>query len=663
MKKNLSAYAVIASFAGLFAATSNAQEVVKDTSYLLRPVVVSATKTPAPDANLSQSVTVLYGDDLRARGVTRVTDALGEVPGAAVVQSGSFGSVTSLFLRGGESRYTKVLIDGVPVNASGGFFDLSHLTTDNIDRIEVVRGPASVVYGADAVSGVIQIFTKRGDPGIDLLEHSASVRGGSYGSRDADVSLEHGGMRAAFTLGGGLHSSDGLVPFNNQYKNGTLSGSVRGSKPHFGDLLLTSRYTAADYHYPQDYTSAPVDSNSHRVQHRLTVAADWSRNLSRTAQAHLLLGSNEVSDLTEDVAVPFGATAPNHSLSLSHGFRRTAEARVAYALPFEATVTSGVEYQLEKERSGNRAGSVGSTPSPTDGFVADRHNVAYYTELLGTAPGRVSYNLSGRVDDNSDYGAINSYRLGTSIPVVGRLRVRGSLATAFNAPAFNQLRATTYTVASPDLQPERSRSWEIGFEQTFIEPKLQLSGAYFNQRFSQLIQYVDGGPPSFLGSYANLTSAASNGYEGEATMFLPAAFRVSGSFTVVAPKVTAVSSAYSGSLKPGDALIRRPTHSASLRIGHSTRHNTTFDLVASYVGKRPDVDFAQFPSPTLTLPSYVRVDLSAQHPLITLPNYDALSLTARVENVLGKKYEEIVRYPAPGRVIFVGVALRSPYSR
>src|SRR4051812_35250603 len=128
----------------------------------LGTVVVSASKVPRPADALTQAVTVLSGDDLRARGVTRVTDALREVPSAMLVQSGSYGALTSLFLRGGESRYTKVLIDGVPVNAPGGSFDFSHLTTDNIDRIEIVRGPASVLYGADAASGIVHIFTRRG---------------------------------------------------------------------------------------------------------------------------------------------------------------------------------------------------------------------------------------------------------------------------------------------------------------------------------------------------------------------------------------------------------------------------------------------------------------------------------------------------------------------
>ena len=121
-----------------------------------------ATRLPtSPDAVVS-SVTIISGDDLRARGVRFVQDALREVPGATVVQGGSFGGVSSLFLRGGESDYVKVLVDGVPVNQSGGAFNWANLTTDNVDRIEVLRGPGSVIYGSDAVTGVVQIFTRRG---------------------------------------------------------------------------------------------------------------------------------------------------------------------------------------------------------------------------------------------------------------------------------------------------------------------------------------------------------------------------------------------------------------------------------------------------------------------------------------------------------------------
>src|SRR3982751_558221 len=176
-----------AATSALFAVSTHGAATQQPDTAHLGTVVVSASKVPRPAEALTQAVTVLSGDDLRARGVTRVTDALREVPGAMLVQSGSYGALTSLFLRGGESRYTKVLIDGVVVNADGGSFDFSHLTTDNIDRIEIVRGPASVLYGADAVSGVVQIFTRRGTESRTL---SLGARVGPYHSFDlgADAS-------------------------------------------------------------------------------------------------------------------------------------------------------------------------------------------------------------------------------------------------------------------------------------------------------------------------------------------------------------------------------------------------------------------------------------------------------------------------------------------
>src|SRR5436190_11777286 len=268
----------------------------------LGTVVVSGSKVPRPAEVLTQPITVLSGDDLRARGVARVSDALREVPGASLVQSGSDGALTSLFLRGGESRYTKVLIDGVPVNAPGGYFDFSHLTTDNIDRIEIVRGPASVLYGADAATGIVQIFTRRGS---SEPRASIAARGGTYHSLDVDGDASGSYGPGAFSFGGAHHSTDGILPFNNQYKNGTLSSSVSLSHGAAGDARLTARYTAAEFHYPTDFTGAPVDSNSYRTQHRLTVGLDAGRNLSAGVQARVLAGSNDVSDLTDDIAVPF----------------------------------------------------------------------------------------------------------------------------------------------------------------------------------------------------------------------------------------------------------------------------------------------------------------------------------------------------------------------
>jgi vitamin B12 transporter len=616
----------------------------------LQTVVVSASKVPRPASSLTQPVTVLLGEDLRARGVTRVSDALREVPGAALVQSGSYGAVTSLFLRGGESRYTKVLIDGVPVNAPGGFFDFSHLTTDNIDRIEIVRGPASVLYGADAVSGIVQIFTRKdsGEP-----RASFGLRGGTYHSLDIDGDAAGSTPLGGFSFGAAQHSTNGILPFNNEYRNGTLSSALALREGASGDARISARYTAAEFHYPTDFAGQPVDSNSYRTQHRLTVGFDAGRNLSSNVQARILAGSNDVSDLTEDIAVPFGASTPQHSAFTSRGYRRSAEGRVSFFVPSDATITVGAAYEREHENSSSGSGAVGAPTVQTDSFDASRHNVAYYSELLGNLTERFSYTLSGRIDDNSDYDRFGTYRIGINAGVLPVIRLRASLSTAFNAPAFNQLRPTLYTVGSPGLRPERIRSGEIGLVTSLHPELLQVSASYFTQHFSDLVQYVNGSAPTFKGSYANLTEATSNGYEAELELTPVRFWRGSASYTIVSPRVRAVDPAYQGADKVGDALIRRPSHSGSLLVSYGRPSSASFGASVSFVGKRADTDFAQFPSPRVTLASYTKLDLSAEFPLTPL-HRGGLKISLRLENALDKRYEDVLHYAAPGRTVLVG---------
>ncbi len=617
----------------------------------LGTVVVSASKVPKPATSLTQPVTVLLGEDLRARGVTRLSDALREVPGAALVQSGSYGAVTSLFLRGGESRYTKVLIDGVPVNAPGGYFDFSHLTTDNIDRIEIVRGPASVLYGADAVSGIVQVFTRQGS---GAPRASAGVRAGTYHSLDVDADAAGSTpLGGTYSVGAAQHRTDGILPFNNKYQNGTLSTALTLVDGAGGDARISARYTAAEFHYPTDFTGQPVDSNSYRTQHRLTVGFNGGRNLTSNIQAHILAGSNDVTDLTEDIAIPFGATTPAHSASRSRGYRRSGEGRVAFFLPADAALTVGLAYEQEHENSSNGSGPVGGPTAQTDAFDASRHNVAYYSELLGNLTDRVSYTLSGRVDDNSDYDRFGTYRVGANAALFPALRLRASLSTAFNAPAFNQLRPTLYTVGSPNLRPEESRSAEVGVVTSFRPELFRLSASYFAQRFSDLIQYVNGGPPTFKGSYANLTGATSNGYEAELEVSPARGWRGNASYTIVNPRVTEVDPAYQGDSKVGDALLRRPSHSGSLVVSYARPSSVSFGAAISYVGKRADMDFAQFPSPHVALPAYSKVDLSTELPLTRLRR-GGLTLNARIENVFDRHYEDVLHFAAPGRTFLVG---------
>jgi vitamin B12 transporter len=538
----------------------------------------------------------------------------------------------------------------VPVNSSGGFFDFSHLTTDNIDRIEIVRGPASVLYGADAVSGIVQIFTRRGQ---DQSRASIGARAGRYRSLDVGADLAGDSPLGQFSLGAARHSTNGILPFNNQYRNGTLSSALSLGHGSEADVRLSARYTAAEFHYPTDFAGQPVDSNSYRTQHRLTVGLDAGRDLTDYLQARFLAGTNEVSDLTEDIAIPFGGTAPEHSAFKSRGYRRNAEGRLSFFLPANTSLTVGANYEREHERSSNGSGPVGGSTIETDSFDASRHNVAYYSELLGNPDERFSYTLSGRVDDNSDYHRFGTYRIGANAGILPAVRLRASLSTAFNAPAFNQLRPTLYTVGSPDLQPEKIRSAEVGLMTSSWAEPFRLSAMYFTQRFSDLIQYVNGGPPTYKGSYGNLTAASSNGYEAELALLWSSNWRGSASYTIVNPRVTEVPPGYQGSDAVGDALIRRPSHSGSIVMTYARPASAGVGVALNFVGKRADTDFAQFPSPRVTLPAYTKLDLSAELPVV-MWGRSGLTLNARLENALNKRYEDVLHFSAPRRTLLIG---------
>jgi len=178
-------------------------------------LVVSATRIPTSEDETPASVTVITSDDLSIHQTERVADALRSVPGLSVVQSGTAGQLTSVFTRGLRSEHTQVLIDGVPINQGlAGLFNFADLTIDNIDRIEVVRGPQSTVYGPRAMAGVIQIFTKQGG---DMPESTASVEGGSYGTFRGSAETSGKIEQVDYSLGGSYLTTDNARP-NNQYR-------------------------------------------------------------------------------------------------------------------------------------------------------------------------------------------------------------------------------------------------------------------------------------------------------------------------------------------------------------------------------------------------------------------------------------------------------------
>src|SRR2546425_759951 len=264
---------------------------------VLNPVLVTATRVPTPVDAVTAAVTVVSGRELQLRGIRTVAEALRTVPGAAVVETGSYGGQTSLFLRGGESDYVKVLVDGVPWNQPGGAFDFADLTTDNVDRIEIVRGPASVLYGSDAVTGVIQIFTRTGSGAPRV---TAAARAGTYGSAEYETGLAGGGSRASYSVTVSRFRSDGLYPYNNQYRNTVVSSRVRLAPDDRADASLTYRWGDDTYHFPTNGAGQPVDSNQFSAERGPSLSVGAGRRFGAGLEVRGVAALRELRLRSED---------------------------------------------------------------------------------------------------------------------------------------------------------------------------------------------------------------------------------------------------------------------------------------------------------------------------------------------------------------------------
>ena len=618
----------------------------------LHPVVVTADRLPRPVTGTTSAVTVLDGAALRAAGVTHVLDALRLVPGAAVARAGSAGAQTSLFLRGGESDYVRVLVDGVPQNDPGGAIDLAALTLDHVERIEVVRGPASVLYGSDAVAGVVQLFTRRAPAPLDV--HLAA-RAGSYGTRVGDASVGLRRARGGVTAAVAHHASDGILAFNNGYRNavGSLAGDVTVADTR---AQLTVRHGDNRFQYPTDGAGAVVDRNARRAERRLSSALDLSRPIGRRAEAQLTLAALEVHGRTSDPADGAGDTLGFFSYR-ARGVvrRRVADLRVL-ARPTEAQVVAlGVEYSVERQRSADSS----NYDVSLNRFRASRVTRAAYAQWLADV-GPLALTIGGRQDDNDVFGRFRTARVGGALRLWQGARVRAAFGTGFKAPTFLEQFSTAFSVGNPALEPERSRSWEGGIDQEMASGRVRLSATAFDQRFRDLIQYAFRAPDE--PNYFNVAAARSSGVEIEGRVRGAPGVDVWATATALRTRVedAGVQTGAGATFVQGARLLRRPplTWSAGVQLQRLPR--TRLDLAFTRVGARDDRDFSTFPASPVVLDPYARLDVGGEYALTRHHGpWGATALTLRLENALGARYEEIANFRAPARVLLVGARVGS----
>jgi outer membrane cobalamin receptor len=632
-------------------------------------IVVSAAQVELPLTRAADSVTVMTARDLAAGQFETVADALRTSAGLTVSRNGGRGAVTSLFPRGGESDFTLVLVDGIKMNAFGGGYDFSTLAATGIDRIEVVRGPQSALFGADAIGGVVQVVSRSGGRPTG----QGSLEMGSFDTRRATAS--GAGSARGWRWGASVEhvTSDGfegVAPATGETVSNDDSratqGSVTGawSRPGGADVRATANLSSSERGFPGPFGSNPigaytaVDRLSRGTTSARQYGARWLQPLTGRAR---LSTSGSYSDLTSDFNGEYG-------LSASSSRRVDVRTQADVTLSETASLSAGVEAQRERATSTFITGSAAG-PVPIDRSIA-----GVFGELRLQPAGHVSVTAGvraerierDRLEQNPDpyaprppFGvdvqtSVNP-RVSAAffVPGVGGdrgwMRLHAAAGTGIRAPDALEIAFTD----NPALKPERSASVEAGVEQALAGERLLVGATAFFNRYKDLIVAV--GPAIADASQYrtdNISNARSSGLELSASVRPARGFDARVTYTFLSTAVLAVDSlgVAPAPFQVGDPLLRRPRHQASVDATWSHGGFVAFARVGAR-GRSLDVE------PTwgtygglFENPGFGVADAGASYRVVHL-----VEVFGRVCNLFDRHYEETYGFPALGRNAMLGV--------
>jgi len=596
----------------------------------LDSVVVSATRVETPASEVASSVTVLDGEALRRQQHHLVVDALRQVPGVDVRRSGGPGTETSVFLRGAESDHTLVLVDGVELNdpaAPSRGPILTHLTLDNVERIEVLRGPQSGVWGSDAIGGVINIVTGSGE---GPPRGSLSAEGGSFDSARTrfDVSGSAGPLR--YALGGSFLDTEGFSAMepgdeDDGYRNATGSARFELALGEDVDLDLVLRHTDARTEFDEGGNEkgphTDVEQSVVRFAPRWRLFEGlWEQELGVRYARH---------ERDTDGSFPSVVEGELFGLSWRHDLR----------LFEDQTTTLGLEGEWEEADVSGSFTTLADSARTWSAYL--QQQFAWGQRVFGT--------LGARFDDHSEFGSALTYRgaLGYRIPETGTT-LRASYGTGFKAPSLTQLDPEVFG-GNPDLDEERSEGFDVGVEQRLWNDRVTVGVTYFHNWFDDLIESVfDPGLGEFLN--ANVDEARALGVETFADLRLTDAIRLRVHYTHTDTEAEGQPEGFG--LEEGAPLLRRPEHKAGL--GLDTRWlDGRGDLAVQveWVGGREDLDPTTFA--TVRTDDHVVVELRGGFQVL-----DWLRVFARVENLFDEDYQDVLGFGTAGISGYGGLEVR-----
>lgn len=637
---------------------------VSEEAVELGPVVVTATKTEVPVKQVAASVTVITKEEIEARQATQVSDLLRDVPGLSVRQQSSRGSVVTVFSRGGNSNFNLVLIDGVKVNDVGGFYDFGDLSTDNIERIEIVRGPHSALYGSDAMGSVIQIFTKRGK-GTPRVE--ASFAGGNLKTFEEKLNLSGGTGKFDYSLGLGRNDTGGNLPINNHFGETTVSSRVGFALEKALDLSLAIRYTDNHLNFPTGAggdrfggVNFPLDPNQSSDQQRLVVSGKASHSLTPWWQQTLQLGwyrRNFAYDDPFTSGINFSAFHSKNEerrLSMDYFWNLTAPT----VLDVSTLFTAG--FAFEREEFDQRAAATETDFPFASANEASRNNKAGYLQGQFDWKKVLFLTAGFRVDGNSTFGTEVTPRVSAAYLVpFTRTKLRAAYGEGIKEPSFieNFGDGSQFVVGNRNLRPERTRSWEVGLDQPVFHGLADFSATYFHNHFDDLIAFIFSPTPGCPASFCNVQNARAKGVELAATIRPGYGLTIGGAYTFLDTTVLDDGGIGSVALQKGQPLLRRPRHAGTLSIDHVWYRLHT-SLTTTFVGDRPDIftDPATFDTRRVTAQGYTTVDLAGSYLLFKdALHLQELTLFGKIQNLFDRNYQQVSGFSAPGITWLFGV--------
>jgi outer membrane cobalamin receptor len=617
-------------------------------------VVVSGTRTPVPDDESGASIDTLSGALLETMRPVAASDALRFLPGAIVGTAGQRGGLGSLFVDGGESRYNKVIVDGVAINDPGGTFDFGTLPLFEADRMEFLRGAQSTLYGTDAMSSVVQVWSQTGSTPVPELRFGADA--GNYGTENGYASLAGANGRFDYNLFGNQLNTSGSGP-NDDYSN-SLEGANLGAKlTDAATLRLRTRHdnSVSGVQNEWDFNGnklLPPDLDQRARQNNFLGSLELNISGPSRLQQHIqgfdytLHRTNEDGIDQGNRITPFG-DQDFQFRNVNNYNRAGLNYQTNYAERSWALTTAGYEFEDEN-------GVTGDLPFTSHGL---RRNHDVFGEQLFNFE-RVTFIAGGRFVHNESFGNKFVPRLSLSLLAMkggqffSGTRLLLSYATGIEEPTFAESFGNGGgfpTVPNPFLRPEETRSFRAGFEQR-LRSNYSFSATYFNNLFRNQIDFNFDQTCFCKGQYVNINESLAHGAEVELHARPRSRISVDASYTYTSTQILQEPLAFDPILSAGQPLLRRPKHSATLLTSYvGTRWGA--DVSGNFVGRRPDSDFFGYGFDHT--PSYVLVNAGAWYNLTS-----RVTTYVNLENLLDRSYEEVIGYPALGINFRAGMRFR-----